>query len=151
MEAVIFAGIQASGKSSFYRERFFDTHLRINLDMLKTRHREDLLLRACIDAKQPFVVDHTNPSVVERARYIEAARAGGFRVVGYYFHSSVKEALARNARRTGKTRIPEKGIFGTYKRLQVPILEEGFSLLYHVHIDDAGRFVVEEQPEKTGY
>lgn len=151
MEAIIFTGIQASGKSSFYRECFFDTHLRINLDMLKTRHREDLLLRACIEAKQPFVVDNTNPSAEERVRYIEAARAGGFRVTGYYFRSSVKEALARNARRTGKTRIPEKGIFGTYKRLQVPNLEEGFSLLYHVHIDETGRFVVEEQPEKPGY
>jgi transcriptional regulator with XRE-family HTH domain len=37
VEAIIFVGIQASGKSTFYRERFFDTHLRINLDMLKTR------------------------------------------------------------------------------------------------------------------
>ena len=70
MEAIIFVGIQASGKSTFYRERFFDTHLRINLDMLKTRYREQLILRACIEAKQPFVVDNTNPSVEERARYI---------------------------------------------------------------------------------
>jgi hypothetical protein len=85
VEAVVFVGIQASGKSSFYRARFFDTHLRINLDMLKTRHREQLLLHACIEAKQPFVVDNTNPSVEERARYIELALSGGFRVVGYYF------------------------------------------------------------------
>lgn len=151
MEAVIFAGIQASGKSSFYREHFFDTHLRINLDMLKTRHCEAILLRACIEAKQPFVVDNTNPSAEERAKYIEIAHADGFRLIGYYFRSPVKEALARNARRTGKARVPEKGIFGTYKRLQVPNLEEGFDLLYHVHIDGTGRFVVEEQIEKPGY
>jgi predicted kinase len=151
LEAVIFAGVQASGKSSFYRVRFFDTHLRINLDMLKTRHREGFLLRACIEAKQPFVVDNTNPSAEERAGYIEAARAGGFRVIGYYFRSPVKEALARNARRTGKARIPEKGIFGTYKRLQGSSLEEGFDLLYHVRIDGTGRFVVEERSEKPEY
>jgi predicted kinase len=83
VEAVVFVGIQASGKSSFYRARFFDTHLRVNLDMLKTRHREQLLLRSCIEVKQPFVVDNTNPSIEERARYIELARSGGFRVVGY--------------------------------------------------------------------
>jgi predicted kinase len=71
VEAVVFIGVQASGKSSFYRERFFDTHLRINLDMLKTRHRERMLLRACIEAGQSFVVDNTNPSVEERARYIQ--------------------------------------------------------------------------------
>jgi len=36
MEAVIFTGIQAVGKSTFYKEHFFTTHVRINLDMLKT-------------------------------------------------------------------------------------------------------------------
>ncbi len=143
MEAVIFAGIQATGKTSFYRERFFDTHLRINLDMLRTRHREEILVHACIEAKQPFVIDNTNPSTEERARYIRPARRGGFRVIGYYFRSSVKEALARNARRTGKARIPEKGIFGTHKRLRLPDFEEGFDDLYYVHVDEAGRFIVE--------
>ena len=58
MEAVIFVGIQASGKSTFYKERFFDTHVRLNLDMLRTRHREKLLLRACLEGKQPFVLFH---------------------------------------------------------------------------------------------
>lgn len=144
MEAVIFVGIQASGKSSFYRVRYFDTHLRINLDMLKTRYREQLLLRACIEARQPFVVDNTNPSVEERARYTELARSGGFRVLGYYFRSQPKEALARNNQRTGKARVPEKGILGTYKRLRVPTKEEGFDELHHVHIDEKGCFIVEE-------
>jgi predicted kinase len=148
VEAVIFVGIQATGKSSFYRKRFFDTHVRINLDMLKTRHRERLLVRACIEAKQPFVVDNTNPSVEERARYIEPARSAGFHVTGYYFSSSVGETLARNARRTGKARVPEKGIFGTRKRLQAPNLEEGFDELCYVWIDDAGCFVVEERSDE---
>jgi predicted kinase len=34
METVILIGIQGSGKSTFYRERFFDTLVRINLDLL---------------------------------------------------------------------------------------------------------------------
>jgi len=51
MQAIIFTGIQAAGKTSFYLERFFRTHVRINLDMLRTRHREWLLLNACIEAK----------------------------------------------------------------------------------------------------
>jgi predicted kinase len=144
VEGVIFVGIQASGKSTFYRERFFDTHLRINLDMLKTRNREQILLRACIEAKQPFVIDNTNPSAEERARYIRPARSAGFRVLGYYFDVQIKEALTRNKERTDKDQIPEKGIFGTKKRLRVPDLEEGFDLLYRVRIDEEGRFVVEE-------
>ena len=148
MEAVIFAGIQASGKSTFYRERFFDTHVRISLDMLNTRYREQLILRACIDAKQPFVVDNTNPSAEERARYIEPARAAGFRVVGYYFRSQPKEAITLNNRRIGKARIPEKGILGTYKRLRTPAVEEGFDLLYHVSVAEDGSFIAEERSEE---
>jgi hypothetical protein len=110
--------------------------------MLKTRNREQILLRACIEAKQPFVVDNTNPSSEERARYIGPARSAGFRVLGYYFHAPIQEALARNKERTDKDRIPEKGIFGTKKRLHVPSFEEGFDALYYVCIDEEGRFVV---------
>ncbi|MBN1315005.1 MAG: hypothetical protein JXA42_06040 [Anaerolineales bacterium] len=38
MQAVIFIGIQATGKSTFFKERFFNTHVRISLDLLKTRN-----------------------------------------------------------------------------------------------------------------
>jgi predicted kinase len=82
VQAILFTGIQATGKSSFYRERFFHTHVRINLDMLRTRHRERVLLRACLDALQPFVVDNTNLTRRDRAAYIELARAAGFRGCG---------------------------------------------------------------------
>jgi hypothetical protein len=61
VEAVLFVGIQGAGKSTFYRERFFTTHLRINLDMLKTRHRELRFLHTCLESRQRFVVDNTNP------------------------------------------------------------------------------------------
>ncbi len=148
MEAVIFIGIQAAGKSSFYQERFFHSHVRLNLDMLKTRHRERLLINACLEAKQPFVVDNTNVRVDERAKYIVAAKAAGFRIRGYYFQSSVRDAIRRNHERSGARRIPVKGILGTYKRLQAPRLEEGFDLLYRVEIDASRKFVVNEWPDE---
>ena len=59
MEAVIFIGIHASGKSTFYQQRSFQSHNRINLDLLRTRHRERLLGAACIEARQPL---HRNAS-----------------------------------------------------------------------------------------
>jgi predicted kinase len=144
MEAVIFAGIQATGKSTFYQQHFFKTHVRINLDMLKTRHREAILLRACIDAQQRFVVDNTNLTVEDRAIYIQAAKAAQFKVVGYYFQSSVKEAIQRNDYREGKEKIPVPGLLGAYKRLQIPTLEEGFDMLHYVKIGEDGKFVIEE-------
>lgn len=144
MEAIIFVGIQASGKSSFFREQFFDTHVRINLDMLKTRHREDLLLRACIEMRQPFVVDNTNPSIQSRQKYIQSARSAGFRVGGYYFQSRISDSIQRNSTRAGKAQIPVKAILGTSRRLETPSLSEGFDALYHVRIGDIGGFIVEE-------
>jgi predicted kinase len=142
MEAVIFTGIQASGKSTFFKQRFFDTHVRINLDMLRTRNREAILLRACLDAKQRFVVDNTNPSPSDRARYIAPARAAGFRVVSYYFETDMPGALQRNARREGKARVPAPGVYGTRSRLEPPTVEEGFDELYVVRIAPGGDFDV---------
>ncbi len=142
MEAVILIGIQGSGKTTFYRERFFETHLRLSLDMLKTRHREKLLVDACIRARQPFVVDNTNVLREERAEYIRRARAGGFSVVGYFFEPDVRRAIALNRKRKGKAAIPVKGLLGTLKRMQRPDPEEGFDHLYLVQVDRGGGFVV---------
>ena len=61
MECVIFIGLQASGKSSFCIEYFSTTHIRLNMDMLNTRYRENILLNACANAKQSVVIDNTNP------------------------------------------------------------------------------------------
>ncbi|HEY6066075.1 MAG TPA: AAA family ATPase [Thermoanaerobaculia bacterium] len=142
MEAVLFIGIQGSGKSSFYRERFFDTHVRISLDMLKTRDRERALVRACLSCRQPFVIDDTNVLASQRADWIALAREGGFRVTGYFFRSELKAALWRNNQREGKRKIPPGGLIGTYKRLQPPSAAEGFDELYIVEIDVDGKFQV---------
>lgn len=144
MEAVIFTGIQASGKSTLYRRLFFRTHVRISLDLLRTRHRESVLLHTCIDLKQPFVVDNTNPTREERARYIEPARAAGFTIIGYYFRSKVEDSLRRNALREGVECIPAKGIRGTAGRLQLPSRNEGFDVLRYVVIGNDGEFIIEE-------
>lgn len=142
--AVIFIGIQGTGKSSFYQERFFHTHVRINRDMLKTKHRLRLLLNACLEAGQSFVMDNTNAGSEVRAEFIALSKAAGFRVVGYYFRSDIASALARNSERSGSARIPVPGVLGTYKQLEIPQRSEGFDALYYVHIDRAGKFHVEE-------
>ena len=134
VQAVIFMGIQACGKSTLFKRVFVDSHVRISLDMLKTRHRESLLLNACIVAKQPFVVDNTNPTKEDRVRYIEPAKSAGFEVVGYYFSSKVQEALQRNAARPEGARVPDSAVLGTAGRLQLPEYSEGFDVLYYVRI-----------------
>jgi hypothetical protein len=145
---VVFCGVQAAGKSTFYRERFFETHVRISMDLLKTRTRERLLLQACLAAKQPFVVDNTNPLAADRAKYVHPARAAGFCVSGYFFRATTREAIARNKQRTDKAPIPVPGLLGTYKRLEEPRWEEGFDALFTVTLTPANVFVVEEVPRE---
>ena len=149
MDAVIFVGLQGAGKSTFYHERFFATHLRINLDMLKTRHRENRFLQACIETRQPFVVDNTNPTRAERQVYIEVAKQAGFRVIGYYFQSRVEDCTRRNEQRPAEERIPVRGILGTSARMELPSRKEGFDELFYVRIDEANRFVVEEWQDEV--
>jgi len=148
MEAIILVGVQGSGKSTFYRQHFFDTHVRINLDMLRTRYREKLLLAACLAAKQPFVVDNTNPLPADRARYIGLAREAGFRVVAYFMESTLREAIERNNKRAGNQKIPVPAVAGTFRKLQRPTMDEGFDAVYGVTISPEGAFVIHGETEK---
>jgi predicted kinase len=145
MEAIIFVGLPGSGKSSFYKERFFNSHVRISLDLLKTRHREARILDACLETDQRFVIDNTNPTRAERSRFIEAVKAARvqYTVSGYYFESKVEDCLRRNAQRSEGERVPDVAILSAAKKLELPSLDEGFDQLFYVRLTEAG-FVVEE-------
>jgi predicted kinase len=144
MEAIIFVGIQGSGKSTFFKERFFDSHIRINLDMLRTKNRERLMFEACVEAKQKFVLDKTNLTREERGKHIVSAKGFGFKIIGYYFQTNLEKALERNNQRKGKAKVLDKGLFSSFKRLQISKLEEGFDELFYVSINEENDFVVED-------
>ncbi|HEY7335756.1 MAG TPA: ATP-binding protein [Bryobacteraceae bacterium] len=149
MEAVILIGIQGSGKTTFYRERFGESHVHISLDEVKTRHCEKTLFQECLRAGRPFVVDNTNTRVQERTRYIGPSKAAGFRVIGYFLETAIDDALRRNKLRSGRAVIPVPGVIGTLKRLERPKLEEGFDELYIVSHGERGEFIVTRDAPKT--
>ena len=148
MECVLFIGIQGSGKSAFFQSRFAETHVRINRDMLKTRAREERFFLLCLNTGQRCVIDNTNPRAADRAPYIAAAAARGFRIAGYFFDVPVKEALARNAVRAGAARIPVPGVLRTAKILERPSHSEGFDALFRVTVN-AGSFDVTTLTESS--
>lgn len=150
MEAVVFIGVQGCGKTTFYKERFFETHVRVSRDMLKTKPRERILLGACLAAKQPFVLDNTNPLASQRAEIIEPARAAGFRVVACYFRCGMREALWRNRRRPAGSVIPVPAVIATFKKLQPPTWSEGFDEIRIVSSNEANEFAVEEWTKEKG-
>lgn len=136
METVIFCGIQATGKTTFFKEKFFKTHIRISLDQLNTRNKEQKFIDTCLATQQRYVVDNTNPTKLDRAKYISDAKANKFKVVGYYFQSKINDALQRNTKRLGIENVPEIGIKGTFNKLEIPTIDEGFDELYFVEIEN---------------
>lgn len=143
MEAIIFIGIQASGKSTFYKKNFFNSHIRISLDLLNTKNKQRIFLETCFLTHSRFVVDNTNPKKEDRASFIQKAKENKYKVTGYYFSTTPKEAILRNSKRVGKENIPVPGIYGTYKKMVIPSYEEGFDELYKVTIKD-DQFLIAE-------
>lgn len=138
MEAVILVGLQGAGKSSFYEQRFAQTHARVSLDVQKTREREQAWLDELLRDGRSFVVDNTNPTPAERQRYIGRAKAASYRAIGFYFDCPIEDCLRRNNLR--QKPIPKVGIYATRKRMQPPTLDEGFDELYTVRVPRDNEF-----------
>lgn len=132
---VIMIGLQGSGKSTFYEKYLSSDFVRVNLDTLKTRYREKLLVDECLKNSQSFAVDNTNPTRKDRARYISLAKADGYYVVGCFMESKIKDCIARNSLREGEARVPDNAIAATSNKLEIPSYDEGFDKLYFVKND----------------
>ncbi len=138
MEAIVLCGLQGSGKTTLYRERFLETHVRVSMDLLRTRHREAALLELCLRERQRFVVDNTNATAADRRRYVEPARAAGFKVIGYLVEVDAQVALGRNEEREARRRVLVVGVAATSRRLIRPAPEEGFDELWHATATPGG-------------
>lgn len=131
----ILIGVQGSGKSTFYKTFLADDYVRVNLDTLKTRYQEKLLVDDCLEKGVSFAVDNTNPTHYDRERYIKPARERGYRIIGYFMESKIKPCMERNAKREGKARVPDVAIVATSRKLEYPSYNEGFDELYFVRND----------------
>jgi predicted kinase len=142
MQLIVFCGIQATGKSTFYQQQFFHSHVRISLDLLRTRNRERRLLQLCLETQMRCVIDNTNPTRAERAQYIVPARQARFTVTGYFFQSTAAEAVLRNLQRPAARQVPEVGLRATRNRLEIPRYDEGFDELYVVRVGAGHTFTI---------
>lgn len=139
---MVMMGVQGSGKSTFFAEYLAADFVRVNLDTLKTRYRERLLIEECLASGRSYAVDNTNPTRADRERYIPAAREAGYRVIGYWMQTQVENCLIRNRTREGKARVPDIAVYATAKKLEAPCLDEGFDELYLVENDGSGMTVI---------
>jgi predicted kinase len=127
---IILVGLPGSGKSTYFREHFAATHVHVSKDLLPRGARQETLIDKTLAAGQSVVVDNTNPSAAIRAPLIALGRRHGARIVGYFFETDVKTALARNRLREGKARVPDVALFVTKKKLVPPSYDEGFDEIH---------------------
>ncbi len=136
MQAILFIGIPATGKSTFYKQDYADTHVRVNGDMLKgNKGCEKDLIDACLRHGQPFVIDKMNFTKKHRASYLEQAKLAGFLRIGYYFQSVKADALRRNRNPDREEKnLPDVAVHNAAAKLEMPNYAEGFDKLYYVKI-----------------
>ena len=145
MELIILIGLQASGKSTFYRTRFAETCVHISKDLLqssknknKNQKQAELLDRAFLEQRS-VIIDNTNVTVQDRHLLIDIGSRYDATIIGYYFEPDVSGSRTRNRQREGKARVPEQAIFITEHKLELPSYAEGFDILYSVCIGKESR------------
>lgn len=152
MELIILVGLQASGKSSWYRQRFADTHLLVSKDLISEKQRKAVrqlrLIEEALQAGRSVVVDNTNPTVEDRAALIALGKQYGAEIIGYYFEPDLRGSLARNREREGRERVPVVGLYVAAKKLTRPTFNEGFARLYTIRIAEGGKFAVQPFSEE---
>jgi predicted kinase len=143
-ELVLFIGLQAAGKSSFYQQRFAGTHEHLSKDLMPKGARDkDARQRAQLErilaTGGSAVVDNTNPRAADRAPLVALAHARGARALAYFFEPNVKDSLRRNQAR--EPRVPAVAIYTTARKLEPPSAAEGFEEIFRVRPQD-GSFEV---------
>jgi predicted kinase len=147
IELVVLIGLQASGKTTFRRERFDATHVVVSKDLMRNnrrpQRRQMALIEEALAAGRSVVVDNTNPTREDRLPLVNAGRAFGARIVGYFFSSQFEDSVRRNASREGRAQVPEVALRTTAKAFERPRWSEGFDELYVVTIAEGNRFDVQ--------
>jgi predicted kinase len=148
LECIILIGLPGAGKTTFYRRYFAATHAHVSKDLWPhasgRESRQRRAIEEALTSGRSIAVDNTNPGVADRAAIISAARAHGALVVGYFIDVTTRTAIARNAERSDRAKVPNVAIFTVAKRLERPTLAEGFDQLFTVQIAEDRSFRVHE-------
>lgn len=98
--------------------------------------KETLAIEECVGSSISYVIDNTNPQIIDRQRYITVAKSHGYEVIGIFFQSKVKDCIERNDLRDKGG--PRHAVASTSGKLQMPSYDEGFDQLFFARIVDNG-------------
>lgn len=146
MDLVILIGLQASGKSTFRRQRFDGTHVVVSKDSFRNNkrpaRRQAFLVGEALSIGRSVVVDNTNVRREDRLLLIRQAEEFHATVFGYYLQCSLENSLRRNALRTGVERVPDVGVISMAKLFELPTWSEGYHELYLVSSESPDGFEI---------
>lgn len=127
---IVFVGLQAAGKSTFFRTQLAATHVHVSKDLMgNARNRDERQVRMIEEAflaGRSVAIDNTNPTPLVRAPLIALGRRYSARVVALFFESIVNDAVIRNRTRVGKARVPDVTIYVAARKIVPPSVGEGF-------------------------
>jgi len=167
VDLIVLVGIQASGKTTFYRRHLEADYSHVSLDNWRgkgnVRRKEHQAIMAALAAAaessgkvRGVVVDNTNITAETRKRYFEYAdefsRGAGrpVQVIACFFDPDVQNCLDRNRQRPKDTppgvpyHVPPAAIRSFHRRLEPPTHKEGFDEIFRVRITEEGGFLVED-------
>ncbi|MGX1134452.1 putative kinase [Streptomyces glaucescens] len=147
LDLAVLVGLQASGKSTFYRRRLSGRYALVSKDLFprgarNKQQRQMRLVAEALAAGRSVAVDNTNPSPEEWTPLVEAARVHGATATAYWFPPDLTGSLRRNAAREGRDRVPDIGVLATQRRLREPSPDDGFDAVLEVRFDGRGDFDV---------
>ncbi|AEW99375.1 AAA family ATPase [Streptantibioticus cattleyicolor] len=147
LELAVLVGLQAAGKSTFYRQRLAGRYALVSKDRYPraARGKQRRQMREVTEALAAgtcVAVDNTNPTPDEWWPLLAAGHAHGAAVTAYWFPPDLTGSLRRNATRTGRGRVPDIGVRATAARLRRPSTADGFDAVREVRFDGHGGFEV---------
>lgn len=138
-EVVVMCGIPGSGKSTWRAHNLDPTHVVVSKDLMprsaRRQARQAREIRAAIGCGKPVVVDNTNLTRADRAPLLALAEELGVPSRAVIVMTALDTALARNAQRSGRARVPEGIVRQMASRWEAPTVDEGFDAVTVVTSD----------------
>eukprot|EP01129_Flabellula_baltica_P013739 TRINITY_DN6441_c0_g1_i1.p1 TRINITY_DN6441_c0_g1~~TRINITY_DN6441_c0_g1_i1.p1 ORF type:complete len:454 (-),score=107.27 TRINITY_DN6441_c0_g1_i1:22-1383(-) len=131
-EIIVNVGFPGSGKSSFTKKYLVPKdYVRVNKDELKSQKKCESVALESLEEGKSIVVDNTNPTIENRAVYIEMAKKFDCPIRCFYFDTPREIAehlnVMRNLMSGGEIkRVPPIGYNIYNKNFVMPTVEEGF-------------------------
>lgn len=139
LHCIIFCGLPASGKSSFYRNHLASHgYVHINCDTLKSLSKCKLLAKQTFGESKNTVVDNTNVKRDTRSEWIQLCKQHKVLPIIFYFKMSLEHVFHNNKFRKllpadGSSAVPDVVIYTQNKNLEPPTREEGAHSVFIVN------------------